>query len=595
VSRFPVFAFWALIAATVGAFFITQHLKVTTPLLTGQRVSPEVFNPLEGKTCGGVDHKQTTVSFYLQHRADVVYVYALDQSGDIVKTIASGRHLPKGVRFTFPWGGHEDNGALAPDGVYHFRVVLKEQGRYIDLPTASGAFLTAIVTTALPHPAVDSVSPALLPDPGVRGATIRYSGNQNRGGTIVIYRTDLPGAPRAVKSFLTPWRGQTAVWDGTINGRPAPAGTYLVGLNVTDVTCNTGSFPVVLPPPPGTAPRAGITVRYLAAQPPLVPIGAGSRATVYVDSRRRPYRWSLVPGGARKPTTTGSSDDVALSVPLPSSGNGLYELSIASGAYRTAVPLVESSSKPQRVLVVMPALTWQGRNTGDEDGDGLPDTLAGGYAVRLERPLANGLPAGIADQAALLAYLDKFHRPYDLTTDLGLIEGVGPRLTGHTAVVLAGDERWLPSSLRSALRAYVLNGGHVLSLGLDALRSTVQLRGGSALDPTSPSTTDALGAVFGPLTPDAGLITAVTDRLGIFTGTSNALTDAASYEPIVRVVPPAQIASQAVTSGGLAPIVGFDLGRGEVVEIALEGFGSTLTHNVDAQELMSRIWTVLSR
>ncbi|MGI8572403.1 MAG: FlgD immunoglobulin-like domain containing protein [Solirubrobacteraceae bacterium] len=594
MSRFPVLAFWTLIAATVGAFFITQHLKVTTPLITGGRVIPEVLNPLEGKSCGGVDHRQTTVSFYLQHRADTVDVYVVDAAGDAIRTLASARHLPKGLRVTFTWGGHEDNGAIAPDGVYHFQVGLRQQNRLVNLSTVSGALLTADLTTVLPHPVVDSVSPALLPDPGVRGATIRYSGNENRGGTIVLYRTDLPGRPRVVKSFLTPWKGQTAVWDGTINGRPAPAGTYLVGLDVTDVTCNTGSFPVVLPPPPGTTPRAGITVRYLAAQPPHVPTVAGSRATVYVDSRRRPYRWSLVRAGARKATTTGTAGDVALAVPLPSSGAGLYELSVTSGAYRTAVPLVASSSKPQHVLLVMPALTWQGLNPGDEDGDGIPDTLAGGYAVRLERPLANGLPAGIADQAALLEYLDKFHRPYDLTTDLGLIEGVGPRLAGHAAVVLAGDERWLPSSLRSALRSYVLNGGHVLSLGLDSLRAGVQLRGTQALDPTSPTAADALGAVFGPLTRGAGLITALTDRLGIFTGTSQAITAAVSYEPIVRVAPPAKIASQAVTSSGQAPIVGFDLGRGEVVEIALEGFGSSLTHNVDAQELMSRIWTVLS-
>jgi hypothetical protein len=62
----------------------------------------------------------------------------------------------------------------------------------------------------------------------------------------------------------------------------------------------------------------------------------------------------------------------------------------------------------------------------------------------------------------------------------------------------------------------------------------------------------------------------------------------------VRVAAPGQLATQAITNGGQAPIVGFDLGRGEVVDIALQGFGSTLTHNVDAQELMNRVWTVLS-
>ena len=53
--------------------------------------------------------------------------------------------------------------------------------------------------------------------------TIHYAGNENRGGTILLYRIGVPGGPRLVKTFLTAWKGQTAVWDGTINGpRRAP-------------------------------------------------------------------------------------------------------------------------------------------------------------------------------------------------------------------------------------------------------------------------------------------------------------------------------------------------------------------------------------
>ena len=35
MSRWPVATFVALAIATVGAFFVTQHLKVTTPLIAG--------------------------------------------------------------------------------------------------------------------------------------------------------------------------------------------------------------------------------------------------------------------------------------------------------------------------------------------------------------------------------------------------------------------------------------------------------------------------------------------------------------------------------------------------------------------------------
>ena len=95
---------------------------------------------------------------------------------------------------------------------------------------------------------------------------------------MLIYRTDLPGAPTLVKSFPARPAGRTT-WDGTVaGGAPAPQGTYLVGLRVTDRACNTGSFPAVLPPVAGTTAHAGVTVRYLAALPPLTPVAAGATA-----------------------------------------------------------------------------------------------------------------------------------------------------------------------------------------------------------------------------------------------------------------------------------------------------------------------------
>jgi len=54
---------------------------------------------------------------------------------------------------------------------------------------------------------------------------------------------------------------------------------------------------------------------------------------------------------------------------------------------------------------------------------------------------------GLPDEEAFLAYLNKAHLPYDLTTDLGLIEGDGPQLDGYKGVVFAGSERWVPASL----------------------------------------------------------------------------------------------------------------------------------------------------
>jgi hypothetical protein len=217
-----------------------------------------------------------------------------------------------------------------------------------------------------------------------------------------------------------------------------------------------------------------------------------------VDSRQRPFQWVLRRTGTVRAVAHGAQNGYQLRVPTPRGAAGLYQLAIRSGPYRTEVPLVVHATQPRRgILVVLPALTWQGQNQVDDDADGLPDTLDGGGRVQLNRVLAGGLPAGFGEQAAILAYLDQSHLGYDLTTDIGLIGGSGPQLGGHSGVVLAGSERWLPNSLAAALRAYVQRGGRVLSLGVESLQRGVTIQGVGPLlqaqAPTAPGATDALG------------------------------------------------------------------------------------------------------
>jgi hypothetical protein len=113
VTRLSTGAFAALVAATIAAFFVTQHLKVTTPLIQGfPAAAPGVIDPLHPATCGKVNHGSTTISFYLQHRGDTVDVYVVNQDDDIVDTVATGRHMRKDVRKpdgVFHWDGRESN------------------------------------------------------------------------------------------------------------------------------------------------------------------------------------------------------------------------------------------------------------------------------------------------------------------------------------------------------------------------------------------------------------------------------------------------------------------------------------------------------
>ena len=549
--------------------------------------------------CGGVSHRRVFVSFYLLHRSDDVDVYIVDQTGTIVRTLALGRHMRRKVRHPdgeFTWNGRNDDGQVVPDGDYYFRVALIHQGRTVEISNSAGPE-PIHVRTIPPRPQVTSVSPKLIPQTESADVTIHYTGNEHRSGVVRIWRTDLPGKPKLVKSFVTKWSGESAIWNGEINQRPAPAGTYLVGLDVTDAACNTGRYPIVMPPPRGTT-HTGVTVRYLAAEPPLRPVPAGSSATVYVDARHQPYRWALRRAGSQQIVGKGLSSSFALTVKLPSGRAGMYQLALRSGSHRTVVPIVASlptASHRTKVLIVLPALTWQGLNPVDDDGDGLPDTLSAGGPISLDRVLANGFPPGAVDEAGLLAYLDKTRRSYDVTTDVGLLEGFGPTLQGHSGVILAGNELWLPSSMQSTLRAYVQNGGRLMSLGIDSLRRSVTVEGHRALHPSKPAAEDAFGAKPVPVVAhDKQLVTVIHDRLGIFKTTSGAFPGFSSYQPVRSVAPPGKVMSAAGVTDNALAIVGYDLGRGAVVDVGLVNFGSRLAHNVDAQELVDGVWKLLS-
>jgi hypothetical protein len=596
--RLPVVAFTVLVAATVGAFFVTQHLKATTPLLAGAPAPhPAVINPISGRVCGPltapVDHRRTFVTFYLLHRADDVSVAVVDPAGTPIKTFRR-HHMAIRVRnppALYSWDGRENDGSIAPDGTYYYRITLLGQGRSIELTAKP-----ITVRTRPPAPVVRSVSPSLVSPPGTP-VTIRYTGTDRLGGTIGLYRTDLPGTPRVVKQFRIRRRGDSATWDGLIAQRPAPAGTYLVGLEVTDDACNIGRFPQTLPPAPGSTSHAGVTVRYLAVEPPMTPVQAGTPATVFIDSRRKPYRWALRAAGNRhRVIARGHGTGVTLQVRLPAIPSaGVYELAVRSGLARTVVPLVASTragAPRARVLVVLPSLSWQGTNPVDDDGDGVPNTLTGGGPISLQRPLVLGLPAGFTDEAALVDYLLHQHRRFDVTTDLALVANAAAQLRGRTGVVLAGSEMWLPTATSDALRAFVQAGGHVLSLGHDSLRRGVTVQGSTALDPTGPAPTDAFGARPGtPVTGNRDLLTVISDGLHIFTGTSGAFSGVRTFQPITPAA--SELVSVAGTSTSTPGIIGFALGHGAVVDVGVAGFASALPHNADFQEFLARVWSLL--
>lgn len=266
--RLPVAAFAALALGTIGAFFVTQALKVTTPLINGFPAPvPSTINPVSGGTCGvrgpngrwhPVSFRRMRVSFYLQNRGDVVEVSIVDPAGRVVRLLpGSGRYLGTAHRRAFVWDGRERDGSLAPDGPYETHVSLLQQGRTLTIANSAGRPEPVTVATHPPPLAIAAVTPASIAAGG-RPVTIRFSGNDGLRPRVLILRIARRGRPRQVKSYFATAVAGRSVWNGTLaGGRLAPPGRYLVALALTDRTCNTVRTPQTV----AAAPQAVVTVR----------------------------------------------------------------------------------------------------------------------------------------------------------------------------------------------------------------------------------------------------------------------------------------------------------------------------------------------
>ena len=334
----------------------------------------------------------------------------------------------------------------------------------------------------------------------IKGVSPRYSTG------FRLFRTD-QGKPREIAELPSiPGGSHRLVWEGLVDGKPLDPGTYIVQAEVRDTAGNVGITPAEFEV--GTyRGRPGITVRGLAAQPPLRPVTEGKRVEFQVDSRGAPYRWRVRRLGDSAVRKRGSESEPVLAFRAPTGPSGVYLLELRSGRWKTTVPFLVQAEQRAKMLVVVPTITWLGTDkVDDRPFDGLPNTLANGGTVRWPRLFVgeDGLPAGFADDIApLLVFLDRRRIRYDLTSDIDLDLTRNPRASDRDGVLFAGSERWVTRSLSRRLRKYVTDGGRVALFGGDSMRRGVRLRvlnsedAGTLLRATQPTATDPFGARFG--------------------------------------------------------------------------------------------------
>ena len=618
MRRTPAIAFGVLVAATFAAFFVAQRLK-NAPSVVQQFNAYYVFSP---NGDGRLDRARVT---FKVKKADDVTVEMVNSDGDPVKTLLDDRHLDAyaPIKPALRWDGTDDDGKIAPDGRYRVRITLRHLGRSV-FPQRS-----ILKDTKPPRPKVLSIGPTkvygpeLLPGPEGGKAEVHFGPALGRShARIHVFRTG-PGAPRAVRTDALREGQAQWDWDGTDgDGRRVSPGTYVVVPEWRDAAGNIGTgVPLdraglpVLERGRRLPGRGGVTVRYLGAQVPVTPAKARDRVEIQVDARQQRYSWNVrrigdpvIRAHSSKPKT---KTKVVFSA--PGGKSGVYVLTANTRSRSTRVvfgvqarkPIAGTRAKPRGVLVVLPYVTWQGRNAVDDDGDGAPNTLDLGVPVRPVRIMAgDGLPAGFTEQEGqLLRWLDRNGKRYDITTDLALALERGPQLAGHHGVLIPGDARWLPTSVRVALRAFVKAGGTVVSTGTDSLRRSVSLDAkGRLADPSGAKPTDLFGAKLAPVVHKATTLELFTQdpEIDLFKGADGLFADVDAWEATDRVGDEADLLSNAVTSvkyGSKTVIVAARFGKGLVIRPGFPSFAHRVATNADpaTSALMARMWTLLSR
>ena len=570
-------AFALLALATLAAFFVTQRLKDSDPVVK-RIATPLVVSPNED---GRKDDAR--ISFVLP-KGDRTTVAIVTAGGDERRRLIDNRNLPRGTHAA-DWDGRDSRGRVLRDGAYYVRVSLRRQGRAVTGPRPIA------LETSPPRPRLQSA--LRLRDGSVR---LRYSGPSSPPPLYTVYRTD-GGRVREVARFLGT-RGQNVhVWDGFVGLKRLPPGDYAFGVTVQNKALVAGSWPTKLPPRRATAlPRTGVTFSTLDLAPPLEPVRSGTVARVGIAGPSRRFRWKLTRLGSIRPLRRGTGSGRTLAFRVPGDApTGAYTVVVEGGGHRASAPVAVRAGGSARVLVVLPAIAWQGRNAVDGDLDGFDETLEDSRAVGAKRAFADGrLPAGFASQVApLMRFLGR--RDYDLTTDLALARGSGPKLRSYQGVMFAGDERWVPADLNRRLRAYVTGGGKVASFGSDSFRRRVTVSDGQLRDPSRAERTNVFGERTSPSRSDPAPLVEERDGLKLFEGTDGLVGTFDSFELSDGLVGGVRPATAAGREQGKPAFVGYRLGDGVVVRVGVRGWTAALENGDEEATVTKRIWALLSR
>ena len=220
---FPTAIVIALLAASAGAFALTERAKLERSPIYGTKVVNPVFSP-DGKAKPAV-----TVQFRVRPR-EQIDAWIADRHGHKVDDLVAGRNVAPKTELDLTWDGLTPSGIVAPDGVYRVVVKLQRSHRTITLPSDLRLDTTPPVIKVA-HP----VFPIISPDGDGHADVFRVSYHVNEPAHAVL----LLRGKQIVFTLRQPLAG-TLVWNGfhPHTSRPLPPGRYVLGVEAQDTAGN---------------------------------------------------------------------------------------------------------------------------------------------------------------------------------------------------------------------------------------------------------------------------------------------------------------------------------------------------------------------
>ncbi|MFT4049194.1 MAG: hypothetical protein QM648_05065 [Solirubrobacterales bacterium] len=597
--------FGLLVLATFFAFFAAQRLKHTDPLVYSVSFKRYISPNDDGL------REKGRVRFRIK-KSDYVTVTVIDRTGSPVRVLADEERLSAGphtyywngrYRGTVDHNGHKHRGQPVPDGAYRVRITLRGNGRTF---VPDQFFVVDTEAPKITANVVGSHTVSILR--GRSPVKVNFSGaGTSLRAEFLVYRVrGQRTSSDPVASFLSTRRSSSGAWDQTVGAfsgwdntaesphcygtrhsgraRPAPTGSYVIVARACDAAGNVGSSSDADPPRSGsTRGLSGVTLTGVQIAPPTRAAVVGTRASFRVAPPSGGYRWRIASVSGSS-VASGTARGGTLHLTVPDTSSGLYVLRIQakrrvagdSGVARAPLPI--ASGHRSRLLIVQPAIAWQATNPVDMSGDGFPDpyqSLPAGETLRvpLNRLLARAAgTTGFGEaEGALAQYLETAQPTLkaQYTTDIALAANPAAALRGHDAVLLAGDERWLPAALGTQLRRFVEGGGKVAFFSLSAFRRTVTLSATELAGPSEQRGRDIFGESTANVTEAPAPVAKFKDELGLLRGPTGLFTLFQQSKGLAS-------GAQVLTSGGREPdapaFVGYKLGKGEVIRVGAGGW-----------------------